>query len=221
MHRHVSLLVVVALLVCGVAAAASPDKPVWPTNFVSPFGLYVAFPSVVNGSADFYYKYDSLAQAQLIDYQQHCIPLVHWDAVGHPCQLFFQPSGIYVHQPATGLECCQLVADVGAVPPEFLKPFTFDSVQQNITDMYGDSHTTNYWTGPDDFAYWTDATTGFDVRFKDGPTGITWRWGNFDVKEQSVDTFKLPNPNCSKKCGFLGKAQEMSASEMLPLFADP
>ena len=216
-----SLVVVVLTVASATTAVADPSKPVWPTNFQTPFGLYVAFPPVKNATAEFYYKYDSEAQVQLLDYQQHCIPLVHWDAVGHPCKLYFNPSGVYVHQPATGLECCQLVADVGAVPPDFLTPFNFSSVQSNIIDYYGVSHTTNYWTGPDDFAYWTDATTGDDVRFQDGPTGIHWYYGKFVVKPQSADIFKLPDSNCSKKCGFLAGAETMTAEEMMPLFADP
>ena len=82
-----SLVVVVLTVASATTAVADPSKPVWPTNFQTPFGLYVAFPPVKNATAEFYYKYDSEAQVQLLDYQQHCIPLVHWDAVGHPCKV--------------------------------------------------------------------------------------------------------------------------------------
>ena len=227
MRASLAGVVAVAAVLCVAAAygasavSGDPSKPVWPTNFQTPFGLYVAFPSVKNASAEFYYKYDSEAQVQLLDYQEHCIPLVHWNAEPHPCKIYFQPSGIYVHQPATGLECCQLVADVGAVPPDFLAPFNFSKTENDIIDYYGRSHNTNYWTGPGDFGYWTDITTGFDVRFKDGPTGILWYYGDFTVKPQDLSIFKLPDPNCSKKCGFLSGTESMSVEEQLPLFADP
>jgi len=47
---------------------------------------------------------------------------------------------------------------------------------------------------------------GHDIVFQDGPTGVTWRWGNFDVSPQPDSLFELPKgADCSKTCSkFLG-----------------
>ena len=50
----------------------------------------------------------------------------------------------------------------------------------------------DYWLGPEGFKYWTVGhhdklykNYGHDIVFQDGPTGVTWRWGNFDVSPQA------------------------------------
>jgi hypothetical protein len=65
------------------------------------------------------------------------------------------------------------------------------------------------WDGPQGFQYWTVShydklykNWGHDILFKDGPTGVTWRWGNFNVTEQPDELFQLfSDPaTCSKSC---------------------
>ena len=76
-------------------------------------------------------------------------------------------------------------------------------------DFYGNQVSTDHWEGPLNFEYWTVGHNdklyknwGHDIVFKDGPTGVTWQWGNFDVSPQDDSLFKLPGSmdECSKKC---------------------
>jgi hypothetical protein len=77
--------------------------------------------------------------------------------------------------------------------------------------MYGNSVQCDHWDGPDGFKYWTVShydslysNWGHDIVFQDGPTGVTWRWGNFDVSPQPASLFELPaGADCSKTCSHL------------------
>ena len=91
----------------------------------------------------FYYKYLSgspnSTQAQLVDYTERCLPFVNVKSAlkAIPCKLLFIKSGIYLHQPKHNIECCQFVKDVGAVPPAFLKAYTYKGTNISAPDMYG------------------------------------------------------------------------------------
>jgi hypothetical protein len=119
------------------------ECPVWPTQFSSPFTLYGNVPSIKNASSMFYYKYLSGApnstQAQLVDYVDRCLPFVNIKSAlkAIPCKLLFINSGIYLHQPKHDIDCCRFVKDVGAVPPAFLKAYTYKGTNISAPDMYG------------------------------------------------------------------------------------
>ena len=119
------------------------ECPVWPSQFSSPFTLYGNIPTIKNASSMFYYKYLSAApnstQAQLVDYVDRCLPFVNVKSAlkAIPCKLLFIKSGIYLHQPEHNIECCQFVKDVGAVPPAFLKAYTYKGTNVSKPDMYG------------------------------------------------------------------------------------
>jgi len=183
------------------SALAQPTKPMWPVEFDSPFGLTNLGPlsPLLNVTSHFYYNWDQL-QSQVIDYPVRCIPGLEPSGEDYPCKLYFNPQGTYMSQPALNLPCCSYFPGVGAVPPTFLQGFTFNSTQ-NAADYYGVVHECNYWTGSG-FAYWTDATTGFDVFFQDGDTGTYWGWGDFNDQPQSKSIFTLPGSNgeCSQPC---------------------
>jgi hypothetical protein len=51
---------------------------------------------------------------------------------------------------------------------------------------------------------------GHDIVFQDGPTGVTWRWGNFNVRPQDDALFELPADakTCAKDCSVILSAAE-------------
>ena len=52
-----------------------------------------------------------------------------------------------------------------------------------------------------------------DIVFKDGPTGVTWRWGNFNVSQMPGELFELPaGADCSKKCSKLMASEDHAAA---------
>ena len=106
-----------------------------------------------------YYNWDEY-QSQVIDYPNNCIDVVPVIGYLHPCRLYFTPNDIYFSQPSLGVECCQLFAGVGPVPPTFLQGFNYTTTAV-APDMYGNFHQCNLWSGTG-FQYWTDATTGHD-----------------------------------------------------------
>ena len=76
--------------------------------------------------------------------------------------------------------------------------------------------------GPEGFKYWTVghydkiySNWGHDIVFQDGPTGVTWRWGNFNVSTQEESLFTLPGTDtqCATKCSKLLSAEEHSSLE--------
>lgn len=200
------------------ACIGAETCPVWPPVFGAPFTLYSTIPWIRGAKSYFYYKYDSETQVQTVDYIDKCFPFVSASNFirNKPCKLYFNPSGIYLSQPGR-VDCCQFVAGVGAVPPEFLQSYTL--VGQNVTapDMYGNDVKCDEWSGPDGFKYWTSGkddetyrnSTGHDIVFQDGPTGVTWRWGKFDPLPPG-DHFTLP-AGCDKACPKFLEAQEMAA----------
>lgn len=198
---------VFALMFVVALANAQPEKSVWPIQFDTPFGLNTVVPPIHNATSHFYYNWD--IQAQLIDYVDHCFPFAHWDSAFFPCKLYFNPSGVYVSAPKIDLDCCTLFAGVGAVPPNFLQGFNFSSTE-TADDMYGVQHNCNFWLGADDFGYWTDVDTRHDIQFRDGPSGVFWNFGHFNVVNQSEALFQLPSGDCSTKCGFLMKDDQLN-----------
>merc|ERR1711998_424202 len=88
-------------------------------------------------------------------------------------------------------------------------------------DYYGNSVMSDHWTGPDAFEYWTVShydklyhNWGHDIVFKDGPTGVRWRWGNFDVSPQDDSLFQLPaGADCSKTFSKLVSAEHHAAMQ--------
>jgi len=198
--------------------SGSPDGkcPVWPREFSAPFALHASLPPIGNASSTFYYKFDADpngTRAQLVDYSTRCFPFVsaHNFFESKPCKLLFLNSGIYLMQPSLGIDCCTFAADVGAVPPNFLRAYAYQGTNESQPDMYGNSVQCDHWDGPDGFKYWTVShydslysNWGHDIVFQDGPTGVTWRWGNFDVSPQPASLFELPaGADCSKTCSHL------------------
>jgi len=205
------------------ACSGADECPVWPDEFSAPFTLYSSFPSISAAKSLFYYKYTSALQAQTVDYHEKCFPFVNLRTPfsNLPCKLFFNPKGIYLSQPGR-VDCCKFKADVGAVPPQFLQSYKLSAQGVSKPDMYGGQIKTDQWDGPSGFQYWTsakdDATYGFghDIVFKDGPTGVTWRWGNFSVVPQEDKLFDLPAGNCEESCPKFLAMDEISA-----LHSDP
>lgn len=205
----------------------TPDGkcPVWPRQFSAPFGLHSGFPtSIGNASSTFYYKFMEGAnetQAQLVDYSTRCFPFVSARNFfeSKPCKLLFIPSGIYLMQPALGIDCCTFVSGIGAVPPKFLRAYTYEGTNVSAPDLYGNDVMSDHWSGPDGFEYWTVShfdslyhNWGHDIVFQDGPTGVTWRWGNFDVSPQDDSLFQLPaGADCSKTCSKFLAAEHHAA----------
>jgi hypothetical protein len=112
--------------------SGSPDGkcPVWPREFSAPFALHASLPPIGNASSTFYYKFDADpngTRAQLVDYSTRCFPFVsaHNFFESKPCKLLFLNSGIYLMQPSLGIDCCTFAADVGAVPPNFLRAYAY------------------------------------------------------------------------------------------------
>jgi len=207
MQYKLVLFAVVAFLTIACVSSASPVKPTWPDQFLVPFGLNDLLTR--NSSAVMYYNWDEV-QSQLLDYKEHCFPLIRWDANSHPCKMFFNPKGIYASFPTLKIPCCLYVEGVGAVPPTFLQGFTYSGHNDTVPDLFGKQHSTYRWTGDDDFKYWTDTKTGDDVQFQDGPTGVKWNFGDFVVKPQSPSIFDLPAGDCSKTCDILANFPKIS-----------
>jgi len=216
-----SILATVFVLVVlfGATEQADPQKPTWPSQFVVPFGLNDPLLFIRNSSAKFYYNWDQV-QSQLLDYETHCFPLAHLDAVFHPCKLFFNPKGIFLSLPADKIDCCLFVDGVGAVPPNFLRGFNYSQKNETVPDMYGKQHNCYLWDGEDDFKYWTDADKGIDVQFQDGPSGVKWNFGSMIVQSQDPSIFTLPAGDCSKSCGLFGDYRVNDAFVSLSLMAN-
>merc|ERR1712211_170139 len=89
--------------------------------------------------------------------------------------------------------------------------------------MYGNTVKCDEWEGQT-FKYWTVGkndplynNVGHDIVFQDGPTGVTWRWGNFNVTIQPADVFELPTVgDCSESCPTF-----LTDSEIGALHRDP
>lgn len=169
--------------------------------------MHATFPKIDGAKCNFYYKYTVDVQVQTVDYYQKCFPFVNVRTAANnlPCKLFFNPKGIYLSQPGR-VDCCKFVDEVGAVPPEFLQSYTYKGPEK-APDMYGNSVQCDHWEGPEGFEYWTVSHSdtvyknfGHDIVFKDGPTGVTWRWGNFTVAPQAASLFELPAGKCEQKC---------------------
>jgi len=188
----------------------SEECPVWPAEFSAPFGMYSTLPPIKNASSTFYYKvHEDGTKRQLVDYSTYCFPFVNLLHYHQPCKLYFQPEGIFLSQPGH-VDCCQFnAANVSAVPLQFLHAFTLKGTNVTSTDYYGNKVSTDYWEGPLGFKYWTVnhydklyKNWGHDIVFQDGPTGVTWQWGNFDLSPQADSVFQLPKSlaECSQKC---------------------
>ncbi|KJE89608.1 hypothetical protein CAOG_01043 [Capsaspora owczarzaki ATCC 30864] len=212
-------LVACAAIAAPLAPAADPEKPIWPIQFDVPFGLnWVGGTLINNASSHFYYNFD--LEAQVIQYDTHCFPLAHWNAVFYPCKLYFTAKpAIYLASPANGIDCCLFQDGVGTVPPNFLGGFNYSGSTQIIKDYYGVSHNTYHWKGIEDFGYWTDVSSEVDVQFQDGPTGVHWNFGNFNVVNQTASIFALPAGNCETKCNFL--LEKSGASGITSKLVDP
>ena len=207
-------LVLLLLPLTNACIGAPNNKcPIWPRQFSAPFGLHSGFPSYIkNASSMFYYKFlENGTQAQLVDYKEHCFPFANAHSVfsKEACKLYFKPTGIYLSQPSHKIPCCTFVSGVGAVPPTFLQAYTYKSTNQTAPDLYGNQVSCDYWEGPEGFKYWTvdhnDKTYsnwGHDIVFQDGPTGVTWRWGDFTVTPQDDSLFDLPGTatECATTC---------------------
>ena len=144
--RSVFVTMMLLALLSGGALAAdcigSPDGkcPIWPTEFDAPFGLHASVPDIKNASSTFRYKFVANGtQAQRVEYDEHCFPFVNARSPfeAKACTLYFVPGGIYLAQPAHDIDCCLFQAGVGAVPPQFLRAYTYKGTNQTAPDMYG------------------------------------------------------------------------------------
>ena len=132
-------------------------------------------------------------------------------------------TGIYLSQPAHDIDCCTFVKGVGAVPPTFLQAYTYKGTNVMKPDYAGNSVNTDYWSGPEGFKYWTVSHNdkkyknwGHDIVFQDGPTGVTWQWGDFTVTPQDDKIFDLPGTEaqCATQCSkFLTKDEHDALSK--------
>ena len=199
MNRLTSALVVFAVVAAAAAANVAvrdPTKPVWPTNFDIPFGLTDVKHHYNNVSSHFYYNWEYTES--LIDYPNGCLPAI----TTKPCQLLFNndpgfnKAGTWLLAPEAGKPCCLLFKNIGPIPPNFLAPFNFSEVT-TAKNMYGEEKSVNMWKGPMGFEYWTDAATGLDVQFRDGPLPVFWNFGKPNVRQQKV--FEKPD-KCSVSC---------------------
>eukprot|EP01096_Ripella_sp_DP13-Kostka_P009727 TRINITY_DN374_c0_g1_i1.p1 TRINITY_DN374_c0_g1~~TRINITY_DN374_c0_g1_i1.p1 ORF type:complete len:227 (-),score=93.90 TRINITY_DN374_c0_g1_i1:24-704(-) len=199
--KTVATFLALACVVLTAHAAYSPTKPVWPTQFSALFGMYYNEGGIKIQNATSYLYYDWNIQAQTIDYVAQCVPGIAPNSQNYPCKLYFNNTGIFLSQPTNnGLDCCSLFPGVGAVPPQFLAPFKFLN-NGTAPDYNGFTHECFHWIGPGIFAYWTDRTTGHDVRFKDGTSGVFWQYAPFSVGPQSPSLFQTPNtPACNVPC---------------------
>lgn len=194
MLNKITFAIVAICLV--VVFAQAPKKPVWPLEFDVPFYMSNPTPLIVNSSSHLYYNWN--LEAQVIDYKENCLPMKNPQAYLHPCKLYFVPAGIYLSQPALGVECCELVPGVGSIPPEFLKAFNFTRVE-TAYDMHGKAHTCNRWDADGGFTYWTETGTGLDIAMNDGDTH--WAFGDFHARKQHPGIFSLPHKgDCSQAC---------------------
>jgi len=130
----------------------TPDGkcPIWPREFSAPFGLHATVPSIGNASSMFYYKFEEQGtQAQLVDYSTRCFPFASGRNFfqSKPCKLLFRPEAIYLMQPALGVDCCTFVSDVGPVPPNFLRAYTYQHTNESAPDLYGNQVQCDKWTG--------------------------------------------------------------------------
>ena len=79
--------------------------------------------------------------------------------------------------------------------------------------------------------YWTTTdhdrpmyNYGHDIVFQDGPTGVTWRWGNFNVRPQNDTNFELfaDASTCSKSCRkFLSEADHKDLRNHVNMIIGP
>lgn len=201
------------------ACLDTDECPVWPKEFAAPFTLHATIPPINGAKCTFYYKYTAEVQAQTVDYYEKCFPFVGARTFfsNRPCKLFFNPDGIYLSQPGR-VDCCLFKAGVGAVPPEFLQSYKLVARDELAPDMYGNQVSCDKWDGPLGFKYWTvgksDSTYknfGHDIVFQDGPTGVTWRWGNFTKLPEDESLFKLPKGQCSQPCSAFLENDEVHA----------
>merc|ERR1712086_405186 len=154
------------------------------------------FPPIKNATSMFYYKITDGEKKQLVDYQTYCFPFTNLLHYKQPCKLYFQEEGIFLSQPGH-VNCCTFKANVSAVPIQFLHSFTLKESNVKAQDYDGNEVSTDHWVGPLNFQYWAVGHNdtryknwGHDIVFQDGPTGVTWRWGNFDVSPQDDSIFK-------------------------------
>jgi len=199
------------------ACIGSGECPVWPKEFEAPFTLHATVPRINGAKCNFYYRYTADEQVQTVDYYEKCFPFVNARSVfsNLPCKLFFKPAGIYLSQPGR-VDCCKFLSDVGAVPAEFLQSYTYKGAE-TAPDMYGNTVSCDRWDGPDGFKYWTVGHNdsiyknfGHDIVFQDGPTGVTWRWGNFTVAPQPSSRFELPAGDCEQSCPKFLEVEEIA-----------
>jgi hypothetical protein len=204
---------------CLATVLAVPTKPVWPQQFDTAFGLNdeLYIPPFHNVSSHMYYDWN--IQSQLLDYPVRCFPLESIVSGHKPCKLLFNQKGIFYHSDT--VDCCTFVAGVGAVPPAFLGGFTYAD-EDTAQDMFGETHTCDHWGGSGNFpssafGYWTDKTSGEDIKFKDGPTGVEWNFaGKLQVRSQNASMFQLPG-DCSKKCSIFGLDPQTIREPMVKL----
>ena len=207
------------------ACSGSEECPVWPKEFSAPFTLYSNLPIIRGAKCEFYYSYTEERQVQTVSYPEKCFPFVNAPSETFsdlPCTLWFNPSGIFLSQPGR-VDCCTFKAGVGAVPPQFLQSMSLVGQDVDAPDMYGNTVKCDEWEGQT-FKYWTVGrndplykNVGHDIVFQDGPTGVTWRWGNFNVTSQPADVFELPTVgDCSESCPTF-----LTDSEMDALHRDP
>lgn len=177
-----------------IAQAQTPTKPVWPDQFIATFGLNVNDSGIKNESSTFYSNWQ--IKAQLIDYPTQCIAF-NDAATKQACKIWFLPAGAYIQIPEQNI-CCLWFPGVGAVPPDFLAPFNYSGVIENVPDQYGALHSCYRWDG-DGFAYWTEVKTGFDIQFRDGPGDTFWNFGTLTDAPQAPSIFALPS-GCGGSC---------------------
>jgi len=210
MRSSCMLLAAVVLFAAVLVRGQAPDPPpIWPVSFQARFGLDMIVPppgtNIVNSTSMFYYNLNDGVLGQLIDYPEFCPPS-SVGKINSACKVLFNEApggGIYITQPAEGVDCCQMFQGVGPTPRNFTRGFvwTGTEIAQNY---FGDSIQSDYYVGgdaPNQFYYWTQIITHHDVKFHDGG-GADWAWDHLNVTTVDPSVFDLfSDPaTCAKSC---------------------
>jgi hypothetical protein len=179
-----------------------PSKPQWADVFDAPFGLNVKSSNYSNVTSHFYYDW-TYQQSSLITYPDKCLPGI---TTLTPCNLVFNNVGCYLFTPKDPVfpfkpenqQCCLLFPGVGSLPPNFLAPFNFSTVEV-VQDMYGKNHTCDKWHNFG-FAYWTSVATGNDIQVRDGPGDTFWNYGTLNFPNSYPESLFYIPPDCSTSC---------------------
>lgn len=221
LSRSLVAFVAASALLCVCLSApvlgqAPNPPPIWPSQFLARFGLYMFdVPSespIFNATAEFYYNSDVMGQ--LINYEDRCVPVLPGGDQSS-CKILFKKAGIFWQQPALNVDCCMLIPFVGPTPRNFTRGFNWNGTA-TAPDYYGTERESDFYISDDKtFKYWTEVETHHDVFFRDG-SGAFWAWDHLNVTEVPPETFDLfvPPLQCVHLCASLLNLDDTETSAM-------